>query len=152
MVYPTTDIISLKHKLYQRYKDFKRFENIDEERQEELRNDISYLTENNEKLDLYIRMLELLVNDYRRQYTYDEKIFCLIEACDPNLDFLRMYNRFQNPKKGQIEYEQYLNEARKITGFSDDYVRKYENAYLRNIVFKKAEQESIKTLSRTRKR
>nr|MCR5483749.1 hypothetical protein [Bacilli bacterium] len=99
-----------------------------------------------------IKILELLVNDYKRNYTYDEKIFCLIEACDPNLDFLRIYNRFQNPKKGQIEYEQYLNETRKITGFSDDNLRKYENVYLRNIVLKKAEQKEIKTLSRTPKR
>ncbi len=152
MVYPTTDIISLKHKLYQRYKDFKRFENIDEARQEELRRDFSYLKENYERLELYIKMLELLVLDYKRNYTFDEKMFCLIEACDPNLEYLRTFNKFGNPKKGEIEFEQYLNEVRNLTGFADDNLRKFENFYLRSIVFRKVQEEPQKKLSRTQKK
>ena len=152
MIYPTVDIRNLRQKLYQRNKDFNKFENLTEERQEELRNDIFYLKENYKKLELYTKILELVVLDYKRNYTYDEKIFCLIEACDQNLDYLRTFNRFGNPKKGEIEFEQYLNEIRSITGFADDYLRKYEYLYLKNIVYKKYQDETKKTLSRTPKR
>ena len=135
------NVLDLRRKLYQKNKDFKRFQNINEERQEELRKDISYLTASNQKLDLYIRMLELLISNQTTNYTFDEKLFCLIEACDPNLDYLRMFNRFGNPNPNAIEYKQYENEIRRITGFFDDTLRKYEYFYLKTIVFKKVSEE-----------
>jgi hypothetical protein len=148
----TANVIELKRKLYQKYKDFNKFQDIDEAKQEELRRNISFLTANYQKLDLYIKMLELLVCDYKTNLTFDEKMFCLIEACDPNLDYLRIFNRFGNPKKGEIEFEQYLNEARKLTGFADDNLRKFENFYLRTIVFNKVPEEQGKKLSRTQRK
>ena len=146
------NVIELKRKLYQRWMDFNKFQNIDEAKQEELRIAISYLTSKYKKLDLYIKMLELLVCDYKSNFTFDEKIFCLIKACDPDLKSLEIFNKFGNPKKGQIEFEQYLNEVRKTIGFADDRLRKFENFHMRSIVFGKRSEEPGKKLSRTPKR
>jgi hypothetical protein len=151
MIVQTANVIDLKRRLYQRIRDFEKFENINEERQEELRRDISYLTATYKKLDLYIKMLEFLTSKSTIHYTFDEKIFSLIEACDPDLEFLKIFNRFENPKKGENEFVQYLNEMRNLSGFADDKLRRFENSYYRTIVLNKTQEEG-KKLSRTPKR
>lgn len=148
---PEINVYDLRRRLYQRYKDFNKFYNIDEARQAELRNDISYLTEAYSKLDLYLRVLQLVVLDYKRNYNFDEKLFCLIEACDPDLLSLKIFNRFGSPKKGEPKYDEYLKTVNEAVGFSDDNLRKFEAFYLRTVVYKKYPDttEDVKKLNRT---
>ena len=150
----------LRRKLYQRSKDFKKFEDLTEERINTLRNNISFIInkdeynslDNHGKLMLYIKILNHLVNNPRNGYNFDEKIFVLIEACDPNCDYLRTYIEFGRPQVGTVEYEQYLNAAMDKTGFKEDNIRKFEPAYMRNVVLKRQQnKEQGKTLSRTPK-
>ena len=150
-VIPEIKIHDLKRKLYQRYKDFNKFYNINEERQAELRNDISYLTNDYSRLELYSRVLQLVVLDYKMNYTFDEKLFCLIEACDPDLLALKIFNRFGSPKKDDPLYSEYLKTVNEALGFSDDNLRKFEGFYLRTIVYKKYPEEpkDVKKLAKT---
>ena len=150
MITNTVDVLDLKRKLYQKYKDFNKFSDIDEERQEELRNEIAFLVANYERLDLYIKVVQSLLAYRRSTLSFDEKMFCLIEACDPNLVFLKTFQKFGSPKKGDVEYDQYINAVRESCGFRDDNLRKFESFYYRNIILKKQSQEEVKTLSRTK--
>ena len=146
--YNFINVIELKRKLYQRCGDCKRFTELDDMNIQFLRNDISYLKENNSGLDLYIKVLQFINTRKYPGYTFDEKMFCLIEACDPNLEFLNAYQEFGRPDKGTPEYQQYLEKARSLTGFADENLRKFENLYKQNIILK---NERVKKLSRTNK-
>ena len=149
-IIPDISIYDLKIRLYQRYKDFNKFYNINEERQEEIRKDISYLTNNYSKLELYSRVLQLVVLDYKKNYNFDEKLFCLIEACDPDLLALKIFNRFGSPKKDDPLYSEYLKTVNEALGFSDDNLRKFEGFYLRTIVYKKYPKETKETKKLTK--
>ena len=150
-IIPDINIYDLKRRLYQRYKDFNKFYDINENRQAELRNDISYLTNDYSRLELYSRVLQLVVLDYKKNYTFDEKLFCLIEACDPDLLALKIFNRFGSPKKDDPLYSEYLKTVNEALGFSDDNLRKFEGFYLRTIVYKKYPEETkdVKKLTKT---
>lgn len=140
------NVIELKRKLYQRWRDFKKYTELDDMRIQNLKNDTKYLKENYTGRELYTNMLQYLVLQPCNFYTFDEKMFCLIEACDPDLTFLRTFIEFGRPDEGTLEHEQYLNQAYSLLGFRDEQIRKFEAAYAKNIMLKNNNQ---KKLSRT---
>ena len=141
------NIIELKRRLYQRYKDFKKFTSLDDEKIQSLKLDTFYLKEKYTGRELYANMLQYLIYQAATNYSFDDKMFCLIEACDPNLEFLRTFVAFGRPSVGTVEYEQYLNKAYALTGFRDEHIRKFEQAYAKNVILKNNKDQ--KTLSRT---
>lgn len=136
-----------KARLYQQHKDFKRFMNLSNMRIFFIRNETTHLKSSYKGLELYSKVLEYLNDGNNQRYSFDEKMFYLIECCDPNLDYLRIYNNYGRPDKETEEYQQYLSETKNVTGFTDENIRIFENIYVKNVLLKSDE----KKLSRTKK-
>jgi len=135
-----------KARLYQQHKDFKKFINLSNIKIFLIKNETTYLKNSYKGLELYSKALDYLNYGNNQRYSFDEKMLYLIECCDPNLDYLRIYKNYGKPDKGTEEYQQYLSEAKKVTGFTDDNIRIFENIYVKNVLLKNDE----KKLSRTK--
>ena len=145
---------------YQTGKEYNKFKDIDKDRIQELRKNLEFMVPNEEAsikklngLAIYTRMLIALNNVSKLEYTFDDRAFLLIEACDPNLISFKTYLLKGKPEKGTPKYDEYKQALYTKLGFADENMRILEIAYNnRMIELKNESKEEIKALSRTKRK